>query len=138
MLWSLNSFAALGGDTSSVQADAIHLQGALQITTNASYAVHEIQAPTGTRVREYVSPSGKVFAIAWQGPSIPDLKQLLGSYFPQFQQAAQAPETRPSRTRISVRQSNLVVQQAGHMRAFFGRAYLTDQLPSGVTEESIR
>jgi hypothetical protein len=138
LLWSLSAFAALGGDASSVQADAAHLQGSLQITTNAAYDLHEIQAPTGTRIREYVSPSGKVFAITWQGPSIPDLKQLLGSYFPQFQQAVQAPKTRPSRAPISVRQSNLVVEQAGHMRAFFGRAYLTDQLPSGVTEESIQ
>jgi hypothetical protein len=89
-------------------------------------------------VREYLSPAGKVFAIAWQGPWLPDLQQLLGSYFTQYQQAARAAKQRPGRAPVSIHQSSLVVEQSGHMRGFVGRAYLTDQIPSGVTEESIR
>jgi Protein of unknown function (DUF2844) len=138
LFWSLGSFGALGGDVSSVQADAAHLQGMLRVNPVASYTVHEIQAPDGTRVREYLSPAGKVFAVAWQGPWLPDLQQLLGSYFAQYQRAAHSPRERVSRVPVSVHDANLVVEQSGHMRSFVGRAYLVDQLPSGATPESIR
>lgn len=134
----MSSFAGLGGDVSSVQSDAVHLQGSVHITSNTGFTVHEIQTPTGTTVREYVSPTGKVFAVAWKGPWPPDLQQLLGPYFSQFQQAAQSAKQRAGRTPVSIHQSNLVVQRSGHMRSWVGRAYLTDQLPSGVTAESIR
>ena len=138
LLWSLSSFAALGGDVSSVQADVAHLQGSLRVTPNASYAVHEIRTPKGVTVREYVSTSGKVFAVAWQGPWLPDLQQLLGSYFTQYQQAAQSPKQRVARAPVAVHEANLVVEQSGHMRSFTGRAYLVDQLPSSLAAESIR
>jgi hypothetical protein len=138
LFWSLQSVAALGGDVSTVQADVAHMQGSLRITSANSYAIHEIQVPSGTVVREYLSPAGKVFAIAWQGPYLPDIKQLLGSYFASYQQALQTKTQRSGRVPFSIRQSNLIVQQAGHMRAFAGRAYLVDQFPAGVTAESIR
>jgi hypothetical protein len=89
-------------------------------------------------VREYLSSSGQVFAIAWHGPWQPDLQQLLGSYFQPYQQAAKAAKQRPGRAPVSIHQATLVVEQSGHMRDFIGRAYLSDQLPSGVTEASIR
>ena len=79
---ALPAFAELGGDASSVQADQAYMQASLRTTTAQAYTVHEIQAPTGIIVREYVSPtSGKVFGVAWQGPWPPDMRQILGNYF---------------------------------------------------------
>jgi Protein of unknown function (DUF2844) len=138
LLWSVSSFATLGGDVSSVQSDVAHLQGSLRVTANASYAVHEIKTQTGVTIREYVSPAGKVFAVAWQGPWPPDLQQLLGPYFSKFQHAMQSEKQRAGRSPVSVHQANLVVEHGGRMRSFAGRAYLADQIPSGVTLESIR
>jgi hypothetical protein len=138
LLWSLTGFASLGGDVSSVQADVAHLEGTLRVTPNAAYTVHEIQTPTGVTVREFISPAGKVFAVAWQGPWPPDLQQLLGPYFAQFQQAARSAKQRPGRAPLSVHQGNLAVEHGGHMRSWAGRAYLTDQIPAGVSLESIR
>lgn len=138
LFWSLSSFAALGGDVSSVHADVAHLQGTLRVNPTASYTVHEIQSPDGTTVREYLSPAGSVFAVAWRGPWLPDLQQLLGSSFAQYQQAAQSARERVARTPVSVHDANLVVEQSGHMRSFVGRAYLVDQMPRGVTAESVR
>jgi len=123
---------------SSVQSDAARLQGTLHVTSGTGYAVHEIQTPTGTTVREYMSASGKVFAVAWKGPWPPDLQQLLGTYFSQFQQAAQSAKQRAGRTPLAIHQSNLVVERSGHMRSWMGRAYLSNQLPSGMSVESIR
>src|ERR1700722_19006066 len=42
-----------------------------------------IEAPDETVVDEYVSPAGTVFAVAWHGPFVPDMQQILGSYFGQ-------------------------------------------------------
>ena len=100
-------------------------------TMRGSYRVHEIQQSSGTVIREYAGLDGKVFAVTWHGPFSPNLRQTLGSYFDQY--AAAAPAGRQDRNHVQVRTSNLVVQVGGHMRAYSGRAYLPQALPSGVT-----
>ena len=63
------AFAALGGNVASVDADRVHVEGALmRIVRNDAYALHEIRSASGTMIREYVNSSGTVFAVAWQGP----------------------------------------------------------------------
>lgn len=131
------AFAALGGDVASIQSDQVHINASLRVSQTNGYAVHELRSPTGTVVREFASSSGKVFAIAWQAPSPPDLRQLLGPYFDEFQKAA-ALGRKPGRAPLVVQHSGLVVQLGGHMRSFTGRAYLPDQLPSSARMEDIR
>jgi hypothetical protein len=89
-------------------------------------------------VREYVNSSGTVFAVAWDGPWMPDLRQVLGDHFDQYQAAMRAPKTRAARGVVSITQPGLVVQMSGHARAFTGRAYLPTMLPQGVRLEAIR
>jgi hypothetical protein len=134
----LPAWASLGGDATSIQADQIHLQGTRTTKPAESYTVHEIQSATGTVVREYVSPQGKVFAIAWHGPWLPDLRKLLGGYFEQYRAAVQSRSgTRMVRKPVVIDQPGLVVQIGGHVRAFAGRAYVPGMLPSGVRGEDI-
>ena len=131
--------ASLGGDAASIQADQLHMQGSRTMKPAESYAMHEIQAANGTVVREYLSAEGKVFAIAWHGPWIPDMRQLLGSYFDQYAQATQAQRgARMRRGPILINQPGLVVQIGGHPRAFTGRAYVPEMLPSGVGAGNIQ
>jgi hypothetical protein len=134
------AFAGLGEDVSSVQADQAYVHGLLKSTQMQAYTVHEIQAPTGTVVREYVSPTtGKVFAVAWQGPWPPDMRQILASYFEQFQQAAQArASSHAGRRPLAIEQPGLVVHAGGHMRSFAGHAYIPTMLPQGVSAEAIQ
>jgi hypothetical protein len=138
--------ASLGGDAASIQADQIHLQGRRTMRTAGSYTVHEIQGPGGTVVREYISTGGMVFGVAWQGPWVPDMRQLLGSYFDQFARANQAQAqanqaqngARMRRRPVLIDVPGLVVQIGGHPRAFAGRAYVPEMLPSGVGAENIQ
>ena len=133
------AWASLGGDAASIEADQVHLQGTRTTTPAESYTVHEIQAPTGTVVKEYVSSEGRVFAIAWHGPWVPDLRQLLGSYFEQYRAAVQTRSgTRMVRKPVMIDQPGLVVQIGGHIRAFAGRAYVPGMLPPGVRAEDIQ
>src|SRR5271169_3008539 len=129
--------ASLGGDVTSVQTDQAKMQGSLRTSSNNTYTFHEIQASTGIAVKEYVSPAGKVFAVTWQGPFHPDLRQLLGMYFDQFSQAEQAQRAQ-RRGPVLIQQAGLVVQISGHMRSFWGRAYVPQMLPPGVHAEDIR
>jgi Protein of unknown function (DUF2844) len=140
MALPLSASAALGGDVSSVQSDRVKMSGALlRITATGSSTVHEIQASSGTVVREFISPAGKVFGVAWEGPWIPDLREMLGMYFEQYTTLAQAARrNRKGRGPISIQEPGLVVQMSGHARAFVGRAYVPQLLPQGVGAESVR
>jgi hypothetical protein len=137
------AWAALGGDITSVQSDQLRMEGTVRTTAKVSYAVHEIQSSAGTIVREYVastgSSAGKVFAVAWQSPWPPNMRQLLGSYFEQYLQAAKEQDaSRLGRRPIMIDQPGLVVQIGGHPRSFTGRAYVPQMLPSDVRVEDIR
>jgi Protein of unknown function (DUF2844) len=129
--------ATLGSDENSIQADQAHIRASARVTRTPAYAVHALQAPSGHVVREYVSPAGKVFGVAWQGPSRPDMRQLLGPYFDQFVQAADSME-RHGHGPMMIRLPNLVVVSAGHMGAFSGKAYLPQMLPTGMRPEAIQ
>src|ERR1700722_14549310 len=136
---SFPDWAALGGDIVSVQADQVQMQGTRRMTTAAGYTVHQIQGASGTVVREYVSSEGKVFAVAWQGPYLPDMRQLLGSSFEQYAQAAKAQRsTRMRRGPRLIEEPGLSVEMSGHPRSFSGRAYIPGMLPQGVLAEDIR
>jgi hypothetical protein len=132
--------ASLGGDASSVTADRVHVQGALlRLTRTDAYNLQEMQSATGVVIREYSTSTGDVFAVAWQGPWPPDLRQLLGTYFPRFQQqAALSALTRKRRGALSLQDGDLVVEMSGHQRSFTGRALLPRLAPQGLDLQSIR
>jgi hypothetical protein len=131
ILWSCVASATLGEAETSIGAEPQLASASIREMMRGSYRVHEIQQPSGTVIREYSGLDGKVFAVTWHGPFLPNLRQTLGSYFEQY--AAAAPAGRQDRNHLQVRQSNLVVQVGGHMRAYSGRAYLPEALPGGVT-----
>jgi Protein of unknown function (DUF2844) len=135
LLFAVPTWAVLGEREQSVIADQQRLRGELRSVAGQGYTVHEISAPDGMVVKEYVSSGGVVFGVSWRGRTMPDLQNLLGSYFPEFQQAA---ESAPRRRALAVRTDRLVVESSGHMRAFRGRAYVPSLLPSGVTDEVVQ
>jgi hypothetical protein len=123
--------AALGEPETSIQGDAAKFQGAVNSVEHLTYRVHEIDLPSGTVVREFVAAGGGVFAVAWHGPTIPNLRQALGRYFDNYVAAAKT--TPVGRRRMDIKQADLVVHVAGHMRAFTGLVYLPQAIPSGVS-----
>ncbi len=136
---SLPARAALGGNLNSVEQDKIQMKATVQVRQSDAYAVHEIKAPHGTVVREYVSPAGTVFGVAWQGPFMPDLHQVLGSYLPQYSAAVQEEHAkRPGRHPLNINQPGLVIETSGHMRAYYGRVYVPELVPQSVNAGEIR
>jgi Protein of unknown function (DUF2844) len=144
------AIATLGESAQSIEADQRVLGGQLetlgpqqfesqerqQPSSSNSYTVQQISTPAGVTVNEYLSSSGTVFAVSWRGPRPPDLSQLLGQYFAEYQTAAAAPHRQ--RRHLVVKTQELVVETGGHMRDLRGRAYIPSLLPPDVSTEEIQ
>ena len=130
--------AVLGESADSVDSDRKVLSAVRGATTvRDGYTVHEVSSGA-TTVREYVSSSGTVFAVAWNGLAHPDLTLLLGSYAGEYENALQqTPRKRGQRT-LRVQASRVVVEKWGHIRNLQGRAYAPDLIPSGVSIDAIK
>ena len=135
-VWSPVAHATLGADVTSVESDRQQMKGQLRVTSAVGYAVHEIQTPTGTVVREYITAAGRVFAVSWRGPMMPDLRQTLGDSFQQYEDAARAPHA--LRRQLNIDHADLVVRSGGRMRAYSGYAYLPALMPQGFTADDIK
>jgi hypothetical protein len=136
--FNLPALASLGGNVDSVGADRAHMNASVKVTPNGSVNVQEIQGPEGTVVNEYVSPTGSVFAVAWHGHFLPDMQQIMGSYFDQYSAALQSQDKHFGRHPLNIKQSGIVVQTGGHMRDYFGRAYIPSLLPQGFDPDQIQ
>lgn len=145
--------AALGGAPTWPASAVLNASSASNASSNAgtiavrrmsavavAYTVNSTTLATGTVVREYVGQNGSVFAIAWQGPRMPQLGTLLGTYFPSYVQSLD--ENRSAQgsgiSSAVVQRTDLVVQSGGHMGNFSGRAWLPAALPNGVTTDDIQ
>ena len=136
----VRAFAELGGDLTSVARDRAKMKAAITVKPMQGYTIHEMRSGSGSTVREFATPEGKIFAVAWQGPFQPDYRQLLGPYFDQLQQATKeaAQQRRARRAPVMIETPGFVFQSLGHVRALAGRAYLPQMLPSGVSVEEIK
>ena len=128
--------AGLGGTVDTIQGDVQTMHAARRVAARTGYDVHELTLASGTVVREFVGPAGTVFGVAWQGPIKPDLQQLLGPGFQRFAAAARLPHG--DHRSLAVRDPDLVVESAGRMRNFTGRAYLPGLVPPSVSVEDVR
>ena len=128
--------AALGGNSESIETDRVSLRGLTRPAPTGSLPKQELQLPSGTIVTEYLNSSGAVYAVSWHGPTLPDLRQVLGNYFVDYQSAARTPLVR--RRIVALNSPDLVIESTGKMRAFVGRAWVPNLLPSGVTPAEIQ
>jgi len=124
--------AGLGGDEDSVHTDATRLRAQMLSTAMLQYTRHDIATGPESAVHEYMSRSGKVFAVTWRGSLPPDLSALFGSYFDSYRTALIAQSHPGGHHQVHVVQSDLVVQSLGRMRAFMGKAYVPSLVPAGV------
>lgn len=95
--------------------------------SNTPWTSSASKGADGVTVTQYVNTQGVVFAVAWDGPVKPDLKQLLGSYF------SVSPNSNPIGNVSAQNQGDLVVFSSGAMPHFSGYAYLKSQMPAGFT-----
>ena len=122
-----------GAAATSSAPSAARMQAVKPVAPSSLYTLHEVQLENGTSVREYATSDGIVFAVSWQGPVLPDLSALLGTYFNTFKLEAERVRAAGRRGGpVSVEYGDLVMQSSGRMRNFFGHAYAPALVPAGV------
>jgi hypothetical protein len=130
--------AALGETAASVRADAatLHSTAVARASSRHEFSVQRMTLPSTTVVDQYLSTDGTVFALRWRGPTPPDLSQLFGAYFPDYQALATQPHRR--RARVHVDTGRMIYEAGGHMRDYWGLAYVPALMPAGVTEDDLQ
>ena len=109
------------------------MQAVKPVAPSSLYTLHEVQLENGISIREYARSDGIVFAVSWQGPVLPDLSALLGTYFNTFKLEAERVRAAGRRGGpVSVAYGDLVMQSSGRMRDFYGHAYAPRLIPAGV------
>jgi hypothetical protein len=132
------AMAALGECADSVISDRKNFSAVQRapITRNG-YTIQEFQSGANV-VREFISPTGVVFAVAWNGLSHPDLTTLLGNYLDEYREALRQTPRERGRRQFKVKTNGVVVEKWGHMRSVHGRAYIPALIPSGVSIDEIK
>ncbi|SEN36197.1 Protein of unknown function [Duganella sp. CF517] len=138
------AYAALGGSPSdfggapATTARRLAATGAAATAAaaDAVYTVSQSTLDSGTVVREYSDPAGRVFAVSWRGPVLPDLRTLLGEKFAVMTGAA-GQRARAGHSQLALGQSDVVLVSNGHMRSFAGHAWIPSALPAGFDTTTI-
>jgi hypothetical protein len=132
------AWATLGEPEASVARDREALAMRRRpATARGGVTVHEMRGPTVT-VREYVAPSGTVFAVAWAGLTRPPLAPLLGAYHDEYQAAIAGGRTPRGRGPRRVESARIVVETWGHARSLHGRAWVPALVPPGANLDDVR
>ena len=132
-------WAVLGQAKVSVELDRAAMGGQVQSTLAQGYSVETITV-AGMSVKEYVSSDGTVFAVAWRGTGVPNLRLLLGAYFDEYLDALTELQNKKPRIRrpLKLKTANLVVERSGHARNTWGRAFIPSRVPVTVSPKDIQ
>jgi hypothetical protein len=140
---ALTARAGLGGDAASIESDAAAMHGTmvpasplLELAQPSSFNVTSFSTDDGITVHEYATLSGRVFAVSWQGRRPPDMKVMLGSYYPEYSAAAAA-KRHTNLHHAVIAGPNSTVVLGGHMGFLTGRAYVPGLAPSGVDAKAV-
>lgn len=134
------ALGALGVPLSAASADgsvALEARSLRAGAPAAGLSSTTVRTLAGVTVHEYAGADGVVFALAWSGPTVPDLQQLYGSYFPGYAAARGARASAGYRAPVRVRSAQLVAHAWGHMRDYAGSAYVPALVPPGVDLASL-
>lgn len=132
-------FATLGADADSIVNDRTKLALDRSEPKKFSNFKAEEMVAKGLRVRQFVSPSGRVFALAWSGRVDSQLPQLLGSYSKDVQEYEQAHPKRAGRIPYRrVDAGRVVLEFWDTLRKVEGKAIVPALAPANVTAKDIQ
>jgi len=140
-LAALPARAVLGGDVSTIAGDQVRMQGTRHpaAVSSAQVRTHEITLADGSSIREFVTPGGIVFAVAWNTRFKPDLAALLGAHAASYAAAASEAMRAPGiRRQAELRRGDLVVHSTAYLNSYVGKAWLQSLVPQGVPLDALR
>jgi len=135
---AVTAFAGLGEHESSVEKDRMRMHARRSVAAMPLYSINDLLTSDGSRVRQYVSFDGVVFAVSWNTLYKPDLSEILGTTYPIYAAAAQEAALRPGiQRRFRHENLDVVVQSTAHLNVFSGFAFRRSILPKGVSPERL-
>lgn len=132
---SANARAELGG---SMPTQADSTSAAPQTRLNGTLRMLTLTDAGNTTINEYATSTGQIIAYAWQGPTMPDLRALLGKYADSYRTGAAASAADGNLHASRVVRPDVIVESGGPMRGYVGRAWLPAALPPGVTADDFQ
>ena len=131
------SHAALGEAQDAIAKEAQQLNASVQVTPQASFAVHDMHRADGSRIRQFVDAQGRVFAVRWNTYYKPDLATLLGTAWAGYSSAARRAAPGGAVHQFRHEDLDLVVQSSAYLHVHSGLAYRRSLLPVGVSLASL-
>jgi len=125
--------ATLGEKAGSITQDSVRMTALVSTTPQSLYTDHVLTQASGLTIHEFSRSDGTIFAVAWAGPVMPDLQQLLGSYFAQFVSTREQADQHVGLSRFHAATEGLVIHSSGRLGAFTGMVYDPSLMPVGVT-----
>ncbi|MFM0212995.1 DUF2844 domain-containing protein [Paraburkholderia sediminicola] len=129
---STDARAELGG---TMPARANSTGAASQTLLNGALRLRTLTDAGNTTINEYATNTGQIIAYTSQGPTMPDLRALLGKYADSYRTGAAASAPNGNLHASRVIRPDVIVESGGPMRGYAGRAWLPAALPSGVTAD---
>ncbi len=128
------AWASLGDSTSSALRDGAWKSQARVAAGAAGAWVTDtaVRTPDQVLVHEYSGADGRIFALSWSGPTVPDLQGLYADSFPAYAAWRQTHPSLSLDAPVEVRSASIVAYLGGHMGAFSGSAYVPALVPGGV------
>jgi len=112
-------------------------QGAQQTLLNGALRLRSLTDAGGTTINEYATSTGRIVGYTWAGPTMPDLRALLGKYSASYHAGAAAAAADGNLHSSRIARPDLIVESGGPMRGYVGRAWLPAALPPGVTADDL-
>jgi hypothetical protein len=135
--FAFDAHAALGDNEQSISSLKSQLHTIQRESEAAQGLTVHILATPSTTIREYISPNGKIFAVTWKGLAKPDMATVLGGHYSEYlKEKTKRVQLRTKRP-LKLETPNLVLKQAGHMRALKGLAYVPDLVPADINVETL-
>lgn len=130
--------ASLGGNAASVGVDQVRISARAHATAPAGGGtLHTLTLANGGEVREYVNAAGVIYALRWTGPGKPDLQSLLGPHFAALQADNPITARHGLRRAPMVNRPDLRIVTGGRTGAFWGYAWLPQNVPAGFDPASL-
>ncbi|WCM20592.1 DUF2844 domain-containing protein [Paraburkholderia bryophila] len=141
--WPFASYAVLGGapganagaNAGATARSMLQSAAPRNSASAAPYTMHASEDADGVTIHEFALPTNVVFAVSWQGPVRPDMRVLLGSYFPAFANAG-ASQTRGAGPLVE-HSGDFHIESAGRPGHVFGKAYLPRLVPANVRVDQL-
>lgn len=126
----------LGNNGTASQARPV---AAVSTVTQSTYTDNATSLDSGVVIHEFSRADSTVFAVAWAGPVIPDMQQLLGTYFSKFIGARTSSSTQAGGlSQLHSTQQDLVVHSSGRLGRFHGLIYVPSLVPAGLDAEQLQ